>query len=394
MSSIIIIGAGAAGLYAAGLLSGMHDITVLEAAPFAGGRIRTSYDNGIAHEGGAEFIHGSQEITMQLAEEAGLHWFPYSDAFFRNKGNGPEPSEMIEGLDYIVQKMKDSDDITLNDFLFRNKMNDLVREEVLQLSKGFSLADPASVSVNYLASDWNSLDEDQYFIEEGYEALVKHLLKKAAARSRLLYNSQVEKIEWKTGSVTIYTTSSKYEAEKVIITVPVNRIGRDPGISINLDENHRGALECFGYGPTIKCNLEFKEAFWQMQGFYTSSEKFATWWTHPRYNKMITGWMDEASAKEADTNEEALLQTALISLGNIFNLPPKYLQKQLSKKFFFNWKSGAYSFGKPGFAQARELFAQPIEETIYFAGEAFQNKVTGATVEAALVSAQNVVEPI
>ena len=64
-----------------------------------------------------------------------------------------------------------------------------------------------------------------------------------------------------------------------------------------------------------------------------------------------------------------------------------------------NWKNdpysnGAYSYDTVGTTEAKKLLNTPIAETIFFAGEAFYEGPSFGTVEAALVSAKNVVEKI
>jgi len=71
--SVIVIGAGASGIYAAELLlrQGL-DVKVLEASGRAGGRIRSETPAGFdSVELGAEFIHGSRSMLYDLALSQG-----------------------------------------------------------------------------------------------------------------------------------------------------------------------------------------------------------------------------------------------------------------------------------------------------------------------------------
>src|SRR5919205_896698 len=72
---VAVIGAGVAGLSAARDLTA-HGLTVevLEARRRIGGRVFTLHDAqvGVPVELGAEFVHGSAELTLRLAREARL----------------------------------------------------------------------------------------------------------------------------------------------------------------------------------------------------------------------------------------------------------------------------------------------------------------------------------
>src|SRR5262245_1447897 len=72
--TIIIVGAGAAGLMAAKSLSKRCNVIVLEADDRIGGRIHTMRLPGFSRpiEAGAEFIHGDLPLTSKLLNKAGI----------------------------------------------------------------------------------------------------------------------------------------------------------------------------------------------------------------------------------------------------------------------------------------------------------------------------------
>jgi len=72
---VIVIGAGAAGLAAAGLLAeAAQSVLLIEARERVGGRCWTRAEPGVALpvEMGAEFIHGSPDVTLEGLRRAGL----------------------------------------------------------------------------------------------------------------------------------------------------------------------------------------------------------------------------------------------------------------------------------------------------------------------------------
>ena len=70
--TILIIGAGAAGLMAAKRLAKRYRVIVLEADDRTGGRIYTTDVTGFTRpiEAGAEFVHGKLPLTMRLLKKA------------------------------------------------------------------------------------------------------------------------------------------------------------------------------------------------------------------------------------------------------------------------------------------------------------------------------------
>ena len=85
LETIIVIGAGAAGLMAAYELSkNKKKVIVLEAADRLGGRIHTCTSDAFSMpvELGAEFIHGKLPLTLQLLKKGGIKHYPVKERCF------------------------------------------------------------------------------------------------------------------------------------------------------------------------------------------------------------------------------------------------------------------------------------------------------------------------
>ena len=142
--SLLIIGAGAAGLMAAAKLSLYFDVTILEAGNRIGGRINTKLLQGDVVEGGAEFIHGNLPVTLTLLKEAGIRYVASEGKMYRKQNTHfVQEEEMIEGWDELLQKMKAvKKDMTLEDFLqkyYAGPDQAYFRSQVIGYAEGFDL---------------------------------------------------------------------------------------------------------------------------------------------------------------------------------------------------------------------------------------------------------------
>src|SRR6476620_1617028 len=107
--TVIIVGAGVAGLMAARELIGDYNVIVLEASARVGGRVwsKPLQDTATIVEAGAEFIHGHQSETLKLLKQAGMEYVAVEGKMYRKeKGILLEQTEMIPGWDELLKKMK------------------------------------------------------------------------------------------------------------------------------------------------------------------------------------------------------------------------------------------------------------------------------------------------
>ena len=229
--NILIIGAGAAGLFAARTLSAAgHTVTVLEANDRIGGRIHTIHPAGFTQpiEAGAEFMHGKLPLTMELLKEAGIEYQPVAGKMIQVKnGRWSDQEEFVEGWDELIDRMANlKEDMTLADFLqqyFPGDKYTPLRNSASRFAEGFDVADPHEVSVFSIRDEWVNEQEEQYRIPGGYNQLMQYLQKACIADGCVIHTScAVKTVRWQPNRVEVTTAGGKtFTAQKLIVTAPL-----------------------------------------------------------------------------------------------------------------------------------------------------------------------------
>lgn len=413
--TVIIVGAGAAGLMAALELADKYMIIVLEANKRVGGRIHTmkSTESPLLVEAGAEFIHGYLPVTTQLLERAGIEYTQINGKFYRKeKGQWKVQTEMIEGWDMLIKEMKClKEDMPMEEFLrlyFPGEAQADFRRHVTEYTEGFDIADVQKASVKALYKEWSHEEEEIYRIPGGYSALIEYLQKECERkRCQIVLDQSVSEINWERNHVTVQTSSGQqYFAQKCIVTVPISVLRKTIGASsirfTPAIPEYIKAAGNIGMGNVIKVVLYFREPFWGYDlGFVFSDEVFPTWWTQlPDTRAVLTGWAGGPKANHlSNHSEDEALQEALQSLSNIFDKSISQLKNNLQESFVYNWEKekhaqGAYTYSMPESPLARKILNTPIEDTLFFAGEALAEGDSPGTVEAALISGKEVAKKI
>ena len=112
MNDTIVIGAGAAGLFAARELTRAGKrVIVLESSARVGGRMLTALETaaGVPVELGAEFVHGDAPVTTKLLDEARLATVRVSGHHFRSDRGQLSPQGPIwERMAKVFARMSDT----------------------------------------------------------------------------------------------------------------------------------------------------------------------------------------------------------------------------------------------------------------------------------------------
>lgn len=412
---IIIIGAGASGLLAGKDLSAAgKKLLMLEAQDRVGGRAHTVAGGQFTMpvEAGAEFVHGKLPLSLSLLQEAGIAYTAMQGRSFTVK-TGKILDEEDFGMDWdaLMQKLSLlQDDMTLQDFLQRylaGNENAELKEQVIRFAQGFDAADPAKVSMLSLKKEWmNDNEDDQYRMEGGYKKLMQWLADECKKQHAIIQlQKQVTSIDHTREEVEVSSAGGeKFYAKKVLLTIPLG-LWQQQSIQFvpALPLKQEAALQ-MGFGNVIKVNVEFTEAFWQSNcghlmpgaGFIFSDAVFPTWWTqNPAPVAQLSGWLaGPPSHAFDDAGEDKIRQQAIVSLCYIFKISEPALREKIKDMLITNWRNdpfarGGYSYETTASASAKKILAKPVNDKLFFAGEALYSGSHNGTVEAAFVSGRN-----
>jgi monoamine oxidase len=222
----------------------------------------------------------------------------------------------------------------------------------------------------------------------------------------------VNSVRWKQGAVEIegrfLDRPFRLSARKAIITVPVGVLQRPSGASGAVEfspalETKRTALAGIASGPVLKVVLQFRTAFWEQLDsgryrdasfFHSLETPFPTFWTSmPVRSPCLNAWVGGPPAALLCAKPDAeIVHEAWSSLRRMFGPTLDARAAELESAFVHNWERdpfsrGAYSYVVVGQNNsARRDLAAPLEDTLFFAGEATDTEGEAATVTGALQS--------
>jgi monoamine oxidase len=441
---VIIVGAGIAGLAAACKLGGSGlSVVMLEARERIGGRILTLREPACASaiELGAEFIHGMppeilqplQQSRSEITEVDGDNWC-VSDGRLR-------ACDFFSQVDSILKEMEDSSpDESFLDFLQRcfpnsehdRKLEDAKRRAVNYVS-GFNAADPSLVGVHWLVEGMRAEKKIQgervFRSKNGYQDLLDYFQRQIARLDVTIHTGTVvESIAWKADWAEIRAHGGDQPevltASKVLITLPLAVLQASIGQATVAESTVRftpalpkqklEAMKKMEMGRVVRVVLRFCHRFWEnicpagenkalagMSFLFSQDEWFPTWWTAmPKEDPIITGWAPFRSAERLSSqSQNSVVQQALHTLAGLLSLSQQNLEGGLESACFHNWQSdpfsrGAYSYGKVGSEGAQQALGAPVENTLFFAGEATDVSGHNGTVHGAIASGYRAAEEI
>lgn len=353
---VIVVGAGVAGITAGYLLQRAGaEVTILEAAPHWGGRIKRL--EGFADfpiDLGAEWIHADHSILKEIVDDR-------------------------------TAKV-DEETIT-----YRPKTYDTWDGE----SRG---------SANWLRLAYA---ERKFKRTTWYGFFERHMLPSVSGSLRL--NEPVSRIEHSGTGVTVRTAKARYSADQVIVTTPLSVLQKG-GISFapSLPRRIKAALDDTVFGSGLKAFFKFKERFYGDITLPQGASGFTadTWSERIFYNAAfgkdsgdhVLGLFQNSNVPLATARQsDAQIQRDLLAeLDRIYDGAASQLVEKVHVQ---NWDRvpyihGTYSNDYDEGAQGTLVYAfRPVAGRLFFAGEALGGE-DRSTVHGAAFSAFEAVDQL
>ena len=409
---VVVVGAGISGLAAARELQRHdHEVIVLEARERTGGRIWTSRTwKDMPLDLGATWIHGvkGNPIT-ELADEMRIRrlvtsyekYAIYSTQGERLTKTGENRLSLLrEKVQHMLKRAGNADE----DVSIREAIDPLIKEfpadseavRFINFIVNSYFEHEYAGSASELSAHWYDSDKefagDDAFFADGYDVITEFLAKDL----RVELSTPVKSIDWQTPQVFVRTDRGDFEADHVVVTVPLGVLKNETiQFAPLLPERKRKAIKSLGMGVLNKCYLLFPEVFWPED---------VDWLEHiPEHHGVWTEWVsfkrtanrpvlmgfnaaDRGREIEAWTDQQ-IVDSAMKTLRTIFgsNIPGP-IDYQITRWASDPFARGSYSFNALGSTPtSREDLAEPLGGKIFFAGEATSTNYFG-TVHGAYLS--------
>ncbi len=388
---VIIIGAGAAGLYAAYILKSKGiDFQILEASANYGGRLGklTGFAN-FPIDTGAQWLHGKNSILGDLITKSNTK-ITLDDSetkyWFNNQlvNSLPKNTDIFEG--------DDLPDISYNDYALQKGLGNEYKYIVENMA-GDQGAAASRLSVfgnNQDEENWNSGDNDFKFRETFFDLIDKEIA--SQVKDKILLNTIVSKIDYSQSTIQITDSNNNtYNADKVIITVPIPILkSADIQFIPTLPNEKTTAFSKIGMDAGMKVFLKFSNKFFDQNiigGPICAAYADDSIGKAQNDNVLLAFIMGVQAEYLTSLGSDTAITTALLQeLDTMYNgqATASFVASHVQNWTINRFVKGAYSYSTIGMGDARKVATKPINKKLYFAGEAMNTNGHHQTVHGAV----------
>ena len=378
---VAIIGAGAAGLGAAMTLARLGvEHVLIEASHRIGGRAYTEeVAPGVPFDLGCHWMHSASLNPMvAVADRLG---FDYNTTGFdrdiHHDGAWATEAELVDcgkfferGYAAIQAAGAAGEDVSIADVTERESVWTPYFDHVSSLNTSADV-DQASVLDEHRYND----TEENWPLKQGYGAMIARF----GADVPVTLNAAVERIDWSGQRIRLTTAKGEISAAKVIVAVSTGILGGgDMGFAPALPDWKQAAIGALPLGNHNRICLVFDgnpfgddHPVGATIGDATSEPmNFRLRPFGYDYAVGVTGgrfadWLERTGIQaSADLATEKLVK----AYGS--DIAKRIVRHNVTAWRGDPWIRGAYSAAEPGSGWRRAELARPIDERLYFAGEA------------------------
>ena len=415
---VVVVGAGLAGLRAAGILRDAGQrVVVLESRAFPGGRVQTirmPFSEGLYAEAGPIRIPGAHKTVLKLAADHGLALVPFASttgaSVISVRGvTARVPDDLRKAASTLDLK---PDEAGLgSSSLLQRYVRDLPADldttmPTTELYSGWETHDrltwpewlrargasAGAVTLMTLGGDSKELsalyvlrqvallkNTDQFFkIQGGMDQLPRAMAK--ALKDTIRYNSAVVRIDQSRDSVQIgYLANGRpasITASRAILAVPFSTLRRID-VRPTLSAAKKNAIDSLPYFPATRFLLESKTRFWDdagLTGTARTDQPAEVWdctYDLPATAGILGATVGGAMGTSMSNMERSrALNAGVRAVSSIFpDLTANFVKGSVYRWALDPWSRGAFAVFRPGQMSALMPEIPRPEGRLHFAGE-------------------------
>lgn len=433
--TVVIIGAGAAGLYAADILHSKGiNVIILEASNQIGGRVRslrnqkellvqTSADFPV--ELGAEVVYGTDSVMGKIVSKYNLTQIDLTtqavDQFvLDNVAKSKEGWGADSDLNAVLNFVNNLPTYSGGNVSMKQAAGVSTRADALlnSMAGNFYGSSSDRVGATGVSDDLKTKTHDN----KPFTVKTNPLQDLLSSRfnqivSKVQLNSVVKSINY-SGEKIIITDKegNQIEAGKVIVTTSLGVLkGGGIAFSPALPSAKVASMNKIGMDASLRIIIDFKKNFWGDNSGYiwggtTGPMYFNAGVARSEFYRTLSVTIHGPKAQELSAQGDAVIDTILAELDAIYdNQASLFIRKEINDKdgtegariwFKADWgkdeffKGGA-SYLMPGASvQDRENYGAALNDKVFFAGEGTDTGGDAGTLNGALSSAERVAQEV